>query len=318
VTGATHRQEPNAERALDMSEAHHRGQLWIDRPDAPQKLASLGLPQEVHDAVQSLMQDGIALIRGAVPRSVCDDAITEYNRFAASRKAYLRANLDANGHEKRLVNFHLWSPAAAAIGINPRVMAILDVLFGEQTSVYTSLTFKYGTQQVVHRDTPHFATWPSNRFAGAWTALEDIHEDAGPLFYHPGGHRFRLEPGEFMREARTRMPDAPEKDQSLLALDLYNGAVIRAANALCEPVTLNLRAGDTVIWHPELPHGGSPAGNFELSRWSIVFHCAPVSTQVHQHHAFFTNLGGEPPPPRYGYTEHETRKIAESGAVAFM
>jgi phytanoyl-CoA hydroxylase len=301
-----------------MSEAHNLGELWIDRPDAPQKLASLGLGPEIREPLQALMTEGIALVRGAMPGAVCGDVIAEYKRYSASRKAYLKQNLDPDGHEKRLVNFHLWSPSAAAISVNPKVMAILDVLFGEETSVYTSLTFKYGSQQVVHRDTPHFATWPSNRFVGAWTALEDIHEDAGPLFYHPGAHRFHLDPGEFMRAARARTPNATEQEMSLLALDLYNGAVIRKSNAMCAPITLDLRAGDTVIWHPNLPHGGSPAKNSALTRWSIVFHCAPVSTQVHQHHAFFTNLGNEPPPPRYGYTVYETRKVAESGAVAFM
>lgn len=293
--------------------------LWIDGPNASAQLESKGLKQEVKQAIQSLMTDGVAVIRNANSESVCRDVIAEYQRFSASRKAYFRENLDANGHEKRLVNFHLWSPAAAAIGVNPKILAILDAVFGEETAVYTSLTFKYGTQQVVHRDTPHFATWPANRFAGVWTALENVDATAGPLFYHPGAQHFRLDPSEFMHAARKRIPSAPDREQTLLALDLYNGAVIRKSAEISSPVALNLNVGDTVIWHPELPHGGSPASDPNRTRWSIVFHCAPVSTQVHQHHAFFSiGPDDQPPADRYGYADHESRKFAGSGSVAFM
>jgi hypothetical protein len=54
------------------------------------------------------------------------------------------------------------------------------------------------------------------------------------------------------------------------------------------------------------------------TRWSIVFHVAPVPVQVHQHDAFFGHKKEVEPAPRYGYTEAHNRKIANAGAVSFM
>jgi phytanoyl-CoA hydroxylase len=145
-----------------------------------------------------------------------------------------------------------------------------------------------------------------------------VHPDAGPLFYHPGGHRFVLDPKQFLRDAEQRLPEGSERDRLLMALDLYNGEVIRRSTALCEPRRLEMKAGDTVIWHPELPHGGSPANDPSRTRWSSVFHCAPVDVQVHQHDRFFLHDGEAAPADRYGYFERNGRQFAVSGEVAYM
>jgi ectoine hydroxylase-related dioxygenase (phytanoyl-CoA dioxygenase family) len=192
-------------------------------------------------------------------------------------------------------------------------------MFDARSCVYTSLTFRHGTQQPVHRDTPHFATWPESHFAGVWTALEDVHESAGPLFYYKGAHRMQIEhPHEYMRRANRRLPDASQQERLFMALDLYNGAVIKKSQEFGPPVTLPLAQGDVVIWHPEMPHGGSPAADPMKTRWSIVCHCAPEQVQVHQHETFFQHAGPEAPSDRYVYLEEYERKIALAGAVAFM
>jgi hypothetical protein len=105
---------------------------------------------------------------------------------------------------------------------------------------------------------------------------------------------------------------------ALMALDLYNGEVIRTAPTVSSAVTLQLNVGDTVIWHPELPHGGTAAQDPMRTRWSVVFHCAPKHVQVHQHDQFFLNASDQPPPDRYGYRHVGGRGLALSGDVAFM
>jgi ectoine hydroxylase-related dioxygenase (phytanoyl-CoA dioxygenase family) len=292
--------------------------LWIDTPDVLDRIASARSADLSKQVARDLAQNGLAVIKRANPPELCAQVVEDYERYVSTNRSYVDASRDELGREKRLVNFHLWSDAAARIGTNPRTMEALDFVFGMTACVYTSLTFKYGTQQPVHRDSPHFATWPRNYFVGVWTALEPIHPAAGPLFYHPGAHRFRVNEGDFMREAASRRPDATAVDQCLLALDLYNGEVIRRAPQISAPKLLELETGDTVIWHPELPHGGSPAADPNGTRWSIVFHCAPDAVQVHQHQAYFSHKSTEPPAPRYGFREFSGRKVALSGEVAYM
>lgn len=301
-----------------MSKPYIDSDLWIDRPDAEEILALKIASNPAKDAICSLIQEGFTVIRGAHTPELCGAVVDDYQRYVEINRDYVMKNLDALGREKRLVNFHLWSSAAAKIGTNLKLMEILDLLFDTETAVYTSLTFKYGTQQPVHRDAPHFATWPPKRFAGVWTALEPVRIEAGPLFYHAGAHRFTIDPQRFMNEAIQRLPNKPVREQLLMALDLYNGEVIRIAPTVSDAKTLELQIGDTVIWHPELPHGGSPASDPYLTRKSVVFHCSPVNVQVHQHDAFFSHIGPEAPPPRYGYREENGRKFAVSGEIGFM
>ncbi len=292
--------------------------FWLDDDTALERIDRAAVSAEIKAIARDLCIEGIAVIRAAVSPALCERVIRDYGRYVELHRDYVRSNLTETGREKRLVNFHLWSEPSAQLGANPRIMNALDFIFDAPAAVYTSLTFKYGTQQPVHRDTPHFATWPPLMFVGVWTALEDVAPSAGPLFYHPRAHRFKLAPAEHMRQAEARLPDAPLRDQTLMALDLYNGDVIRKSTELVAPVTLDMRVGDTVIWHPDMPHGGSPAHDPARTRWSSVFHCAPVDVQVHQHDRFFTHHGEHAPPDRYGFFERMGRQFAVSGEVGYM
>lgn len=295
-----------------------RPPLWLDAPDAAQRVSAADVPESYRQAAMDLILRGFTILRGAQDGELCSQTIADYHTYSDQNRAYVDANLDEAGREKRLVNFHHYSDAAMQLGTNPEVMNLLDFLFGSEASVYTSLTFKYGTGQPVHRDTPHFATWPNGYFFGVWTALEDISPDAGPLFYHEGAHHFSIDVARIWRETlETRSDLSPEQAYNH-ALDIYNGMVIdRAPNEGAYRVA-EMKRGDVALWHPMTPHGGSPANDPNLSRWSCVFHCAPSSVQVHQHPSFFDHAGREEPPPRYGFTEAHGRQIALAGDVGFM
>ena len=301
-----------------MQESEEREGWWLDSSDALERIERAPVASEVKAIARSICTDGVALVREARSVQLCHEVMGDYLRYTAENASYVRENLDSLGREKRLVNFHLWSDAAARIGAAPRLMQALDFLFGQEAAIYSSLTFKFGTQQPVHRDTLHFATWPRRMFVGVWTALEDIDPGAGPLFYHPGAHRFALAPAEFMRQAEARLPDAPIAERLLMALDLYNGEVIRTAPSIAPAKLLDMKAGDVAIWHPELPHGGSAALDPKRTRWSIVFHCSPKAVQVHQHDRFFSHSSSSAPPDRYGYFVKSGRSFAMSGDVAYM
>jgi phytanoyl-CoA hydroxylase len=291
---------------------------WFDRPNALEILDQKKLPKDISTPIRSLIIDGVAVIKNANSVDLCDGAIRDYQRFSSDNKIYVDKNLDELGREKRLVNFHLYSDSALKIAANEIILTILDQLFESEVGIYTSLTFKYGTQQPVHRDTPHFATWPPNSFVGVWTALESIHPSSGPIFYHPGAHKFELDQAWFYEEVKKRIPEQSETEQLLLALDLYNGEVIRRSPSISKPLLLNLEVGDTVVWHPQMPHGGSIAEDKNRTRWSMVVHCAPNNIHVYQHEQFFLNGDEKPLHTRYELKTYGRRKVALAGLVQYM
>jgi ectoine hydroxylase-related dioxygenase (phytanoyl-CoA dioxygenase family) len=291
---------------------------WLDRPDALEILNGLKLHDWQSKALNELILDGFTVLPSMISPHVCDRVIADYNDWAQDSASYVAQNLDDHGREKRLVNFHLASDAAMSVATDRNVMELLDFFFGERSEVYTSLTFKYGTQQPIHRDTPHFATWPPNRFCGVWTAYEDVDASAGPLMYIRGGHRFAIDQLEIYQDSAKAMPESSSKQKVDDALDRYNGRILETSPGQGELVVAPIRKGDVAIWHPQLPHGGSPAKDPFKTRWSMVVHCSPESVQVHQHEQFFTHEGPSAPAPRYGHLEAFGRRIAVSGETAFM
>lgn len=292
--------------------------LWVDLPDAEREIDERSGGDAVLAKIgHDIINDGFSILRGAVDPSLCDTAVGDFERYVGGAGHSAEQNKDASGRLLRLVNFHLASRAAGDIGTAPVLMKALDFLFGEEAAIYSSLYFEYGTQQPIHRDSPFFETFPRNLFFGAWVALEDISPDAGPLMYVPGGHRFDCDPHKiFDRLSEAgRFTDADELVRE--SLEQYYGEVIRASAGFGGPVLAHLKKGDAAIWHPQLPHEGSTAGDPMLARRSMVFHCSPASKQVYQHDVFFSHRG-EPPPPRYGFSEQNGRKIASSGSPAFQ
>jgi ectoine hydroxylase-related dioxygenase (phytanoyl-CoA dioxygenase family) len=56
--------------------------------------------------------------------------------------------------------------------------------------------FFYKVPQRPHQDYPYVHTPRPSFLAASWVALEDVHPDAGPLFYYPRSHRL-IEPYDF-------------------------------------------------------------------------------------------------------------------------
>lgn len=213
---------------------------------------------------------GLMQIPSAVPVDVCDAAVHEHQQFEsflAQQKCTFR---DATGRNYRLANFHLRSPSALKIGVNDIFHRRASAFFRRRSAVYTSLFYKHGSQQKAHIDTPYFWTRPFNLYVGVWVALEDVLDTAGPLFYYPGSHRL------FANEAALREVYARAGGDVQVMFDLIRTEVERSI----APVRVLLKKGDAVIWHPGIMHGGSPSTDPNATRYSVVFHFAPVGVNV--------------------------------------
>jgi hypothetical protein len=286
-------------------------ELWLLSPDARERAAAAAPDAEVLGHALDLINQGVTVIPGAIPGELCDRAVESFRRWCSINADHTEPFRDEYGHYPRIHNLHQASTAIARLfSRNPRALAVQDFCFGYRTAADSSLFFTRGTSQRMHRDLPYFFTDPLHFYSAMWVALEDVHPDNGPLVVCRGGHRIPIDRFDITR--RHHPPDEPIGTVCPHLWEAYQQELNEACDAqnlITE--TLLLNKGDTVIWHPLLPHGGAPLRDPTLSRFSIVFHTAPEGVPVHRGNVFFDQAAKPPPDFSYHYRELDQRLFAD-------
>jgi hypothetical protein len=173
---------------------------------------------------------------------------------------------DKTAGERRIQDAWAFDEDVRAIAANEAVLDLLGKLYGRPAFPFQTLNFPVGTQQDAHSDAVHFSSLPERFMCGIWLAMEDISPHAGPLFYHPGSHRWPImtnaligRRGHGSTLASAQAPYGP------------------AWQALCDAQgsqeeTFLARKGQALIWCANLLHGGSHQTDPHLTRWSQVTH----------------------------------------------
>lgn len=257
---------------------------YVKNPKVPQAL------------VEQWNRDGYVILRNAISDSLIDAANSDIAKF---RKTCGETK-DEHGYGGRIGLFHTQSSNSLKIALNAKVQDFLRWAFQDEPVLYGSLTFEAGTEQNAHQDAIFFHTEPNNCMAGAWTALEDVHADAGPLFYISGSHRWGLMRAEAVNEAypdharlitdaRASGKTLPEMAQLAAKSGEYWSELLKKKigleNSVSEPVLI--KKGDVLIWHAHLVHGGLPRVRRELSRRSMVVHYVSRKAQMWDMNSFF-------------------------------
>ena len=261
-------------------------------PRDQQDVGEAALSQTIKD---QWLRDGYVVLRGVYDA----DRIARYNEVVRQERLTVEESKDAYGYGERIGLLHQKYPELLELATGNRVLDVLRFAFGEEPIVFASLNFEKGTEQAAHVDAIFFYPQPAYAMAGCWVALEDIRADAGPLFYVPGSHRWPFSNGEDVaagraelaarREAVRQTAESPE--QGDVVRDLANTwtsdfVAMQAAKGV-EQAPLLPKAGDVVIWHSLLAHGGSARVDPRLSRRSVVFHYIGANSKLYTHEQFF-------------------------------
>lgn len=228
---------------------------------------------------------------------VVNEARLAFEAFKNQNIKALAPAMDENGYLRRLVNLHVAVPELQRLFSENPALPLLDNLFGEAV-LYTSLYFEAGSSQDIHRDTPYFWTSPGYAYVGVWVALEDVHELNGPLTVIKGGHAL---PELNLKAIREKFFSADEATDpfSPQLWDEYQAQVQQSClNANLKKQDLHVSKGSTIVWHAQLPHGGAPILQKDLTRNSLVMHSIPLDFAVYHQDKFF---GEEPLQSKYNY-----------------
>lgn len=238
---------------------------WLDAPDAVQKLLAneqlTQFPQNLQEKLKAWPENGFLSIDRFFSEEEVDKVNTEIDKLLESHK------VDFNYTNRKIMFAFRHSEALKSILYTPALTNILEFILGRQVIPFQTINFIKGSEQLAHSDSIHMTTHPLGNLIAVWIALEDTHENNGPLFYHPGSHKLpyilnddfeggstKYRIGDFVYKKYEEKIQQVIKDQQLPKKTFY------------------AKKGDVFIWHANLLHGGSPVINPDNTRKSMVIH----------------------------------------------
>lgn len=175
----------------------------------------------------------------------------------------------------------LISLAARRLSQNRIVHDFLSHVFLDRPTVLQSLTFWRGSQQPAHLDYPYVSVQSRiPHLAASWIALEDVHEDAGPLAYYPGSHKAGLIPPFDWGEGSVIL--TPQSTRNVIEFSDYLAAQIEELSL--QPQVFLPKRGDVLIWHGNLLHEGTAVRDPRRTRRSFVTHYTSRKSYPAEHY----------------------------------
>jgi phytanoyl-CoA hydroxylase len=288
-------------------------------PDAAARLAAMDLDPLVRSHALEVVDKGYTLVKHAISPGECADAIAAFRRFEAANDRIFGENRDRFGHYPRIVNLHCAIPQLLGLFTRNRIwLQVQDALFGAPTSLYTSLFYEVGSEQSLHRDSPVFATRPEYLYFGTSVYLEPTDDRNGCLEVLEYGHRLPELDREALARARYGSLDDVSPLDSQLWAEYQDAVAAQGRGRGLRVKTIHAHAGDSIIWHPQLPHGGSPVKDRRRTRFSLVMHNTPHGIPVYHQDVFFRPSAPYPEVAAWPYREVDGRQIADmAGGIAF-
>jgi len=234
--------------------------------------------KKVEEILKSVNTNGYMLLKGIIPPKTVELA-----------SAYLD-NSDLGPLERE--TSPLYQPLMA-ISYNSTILRIISRFFSEEALPMQGLLFKYPTTQPLHQDTVHFSTFPRDMMMAFWVALEDISIEQGPIAYVPKSHLLpTFSSFEFPSVSNRYFAKGEDIEKSY---EMYEDELRHAADQLnLKPLKFIAKAGDGILWHPRLWHGGCTSIVEGKTRYSYVTHYMASKTPIYLKH-----FNGIPLIPRF-------------------
>ena len=234
----------------------------VESPFFPVLSQAFAGDKELQRVASDLNRDGFA---------VFDFPDADLDAHAAALKADLDQYYDweswrRNGGGMRIHDAWKFHPRVRSIATNARVLELLSRIYGRRAWPFQTLNFPVGTEQHYHSDSVHFSSAPERFMCGVWLALEDVHEDAGPLLYYPGSHKWPIYTHEHLGLCAAQQPGIPgQATFEPLWRELVQLTGI-------QPKRFLARKGQALIWAANLLHGGDVHRDRGRTRHSQVTH----------------------------------------------
>lgn len=252
-----------------------KSQPWLDQPDAlaqiDRRLARRQITADQAKICRFWHQHGYYVVRGAIDPATIDETWAAYEDAIARGDLVLSPEkaADDDPHPGRSLNPHLTIERVDGLLRHSRLLDFCSLVLGRKAIPFQTIASHKGSQQSEHSDSIHMTTYPLGYLAACWVAMEDIHEDSGPLVYYPGSHRW---PYVFSSDVGISTADFRDHGYAPY-VERYEPAMRHALEDRgAHKQNFIAKKGDVLFWHANLVHGGSPRNAIHHSRKAMVHH----------------------------------------------
>ncbi|MGE5107828.1 MAG: phytanoyl-CoA dioxygenase family protein [Sphingobacteriales bacterium] len=237
---------------------------WLDINDSAnlvatkERFSSFSVP--VQQQIKNWSKNGYLILEKLFDKATIDIINSEVDRLVNSGAVHFT-------HDNKIMFANKLSEPIKKTTYHPVLKSVLEFLLDKEVVPFQTLNFKYGSGQKAHSDSIHMTTYPLGYLIAAWVALEDIHEDSGPLYYYPGSHKLPyLLNNDFGNiSSKLSLGQKNYTDYEEVIEDII-------AKEKLHPQIFLPKKGDVLIWHANLIHGGMPVVNKLITRKSMVIH----------------------------------------------
>jgi len=238
-----------------------RATAWFNEESrhAPAELSFL--PARDNEAARRhLARWGFCVLNARLPLDLLADFNREIDDALESGK--LQYN---RGSSDRVYGAHKL-PHGRQVWLFAPVVRFLRDWFRDEPCACQSLLYINGSEQNAHQDTIHLTPYPAGYMCGVWIALEDVQNDSGELFVYPGSQRTPRLTAKGLNLAKITTADY----STYAAFDRRIGELVEEGGY--QSLAYRPKAGEILVWHENLVHGGSRRLNPSITRRSIVGH----------------------------------------------
>jgi hypothetical protein len=238
-----------------------KAKAWFDLPDTQVDVPLSLRPSASADAArQHLVRWGFAILPNTVPQEIIDGFNAEVD------EAIENGSLKYRPGSSDRIHFTHKLPHGRKIWLYPPVIEFLRSWFRDEPCACQTLFYINGSEQSAHQDTIHLTPYPAGYMCGVWVPLEDVQPNSGELFVYPGSQR------------APRLLAGPLGLHKVVANDYshyvkFDAEIVRVLEeGGYERAVYRPKAGQILVWHENLVHGGSVRADPSITRRSIVSH----------------------------------------------
>lgn len=214
------------------------------------------------EAILHFQEQGYMILKGFFTKEEVEAHNNEIEEIIRSGK------LGFNYTGKKLMESYKYSDFIKnKFFTSPKLMKLFSFIFNKQIAPFHTINFIEGSEQKAHSDSIHMSTAPEGFMIAAWCALEKTDAENGPLFYYPGSHKLPY---------ITCLDYDSGNNNWVIGGNSYKKYEDKIEEVIKEnkfnKEHFFAEAGDVLVWHANLLHGGEPILKAGRTRKSMVAH----------------------------------------------